>query len=310
MSEAAADAPATESTEAVTWENSPIAQVYNPDGSPRENAGEALKALGYDGLDGFALNGGNQSSIFEALSRGKEARAGLSQRQEGMVKALSENSSAEDIQRFRSAVGALNTPDEYKAQLWPEQMPEGVEKDEKLAEGVSAWAVKNNIPAAAVKELAEMQIMNSAERSKSLMDQHVQEGNERAEATQKALIQELGGEKQFHEFSESVKQYLVSDAGKKAGFDFVKVDTGDGKFHVNTENPIHAAMMTDKAFLKVLGNFAKTQNPAKLPNGQPSQGSASTDKARLQELTRKVSSGTINAEERREYNEALGIKVG
>mgnify|MGYP003636010519 CR=1 FL=1 len=293
---AAAEQDSQASSQGITWENSPVAQIWNPDGSPKDGAQESMASLGHEGIAGFSLR--NNQSIFDALKGGKEARASLSQRQEaveGSIMKPGENSTPEDQAAYREALGALSTPDEYLKDLFPSDLPEGFKKDEELGKFASEWAAKNpvNTPEA-MKELAAGVIQLQQSQQATMEEKYLESSAESAKATKADMVMELGGEKQFSDFEESITTYLKSDASRKDGFDFREVE---GKMVTN--NPLHAAYLNDMALLKAIGNRAKESNPARLPGNQQ-QGGQGSSLERRQALSRKQLDGSLTTAELQE----------
>ena len=293
---AAAEQDSQASSQGITWENSPVAQIWNPDGSPKDGAQESMASLGHEGIAGFSLR--NNQSIFDALKGGKEARASLSQRQEaveGSIMKPGENSTPEDQAAYREALGALSTPDEYLKDLFPSDLPEGFKKDEELGKFASEWAAKNpvNTPEA-MKELAAGVIQLQQSQQATMEEKYLESSAESAKATKADMVMELGGEKQFSDFEESITTYLKSDASRKDGFDFREVE---GKMVTN--NPLHAAYLNDMALLKAIGNRAKESNPARLPGNQQ-QGGHGSSLERRQALSRKQLDGSLTTAELQE----------
>jgi len=296
QSTAAAAQDNQSSGQEVTWENSPVAQIWNPDGTPKEGAQASMASLGHEGISGFSLR--NNQSIFDALKGGKEARASLSQRQEaveGAIMKQGENATPEDQAAYRASLGALSTPDEYLKDLFPSDLPEGFKKDDELGKFASEWAAKNpvNTPEA-MKELAAGVIQLQQSQKATMEEQYLASSAEEAKATRADLTMELGGEKEFAEFSESITTYLKSDAARKDGFNFSEVD---GK--MVTDNPLHAAYLNDKALLKAIGHRAKDSNPARLPGNQQ-QGGQGSSLERRQSLSRKQLDGSLTNSELQE----------
>lgn len=286
-------APQADGQEVTTWENSPIAQVWNPDGTPKEGAQAKLAELGHEGISGFALR--NNQGIFDALNNGKEARASLSKRQEAVEGAIikpGEDASDEDKNAFKVSLGALSTADEYGKVIWPNDLPEGFQKDEELGTFAAEWAAKHpvNTPEA-MKELAQGVIALQQKQQATFAETQLIESKKEAETVKAELIAEVGGQQQFDEFSKEIKSYLTGPEAVKMGFEF-RVEEGK----VITDNPLHAAMLNDRSILRLLGNKAKESNPARLPGQNPAQ-SPEASKARRQELASKQLNGTLTQDE-------------
>lgn len=306
MSEEASviDAPAASTQqsgapESVTWENSPIAQVWNPDGSPREGAQEKLKELGYEDISGFALR--NNQGLIDALKSGKEARSMLSKRQEAVENAIikpGEDASEEDRLAFKASLGALATSEDYAKSMWPDDLPDDFQKDEGLASLVSEWAAKNpiNTPEA-MKELTQGVIALQQQQQKTLAETHLEESKKEAEAVKATLMAELGGEKAFSDFSQLIGTYLTGPEAVKLGFDVRTEEGEDGKKKYITENPFHAAMLNDPTALRLLAARAKEVNPAKVPDRQTFPPNSQAGIERRKALTAKQRDGSLSQTE-------------
>ena len=98
-----------------------------------------------------------------------------------------ENATPEEVAAFRKALGVPESPEGY--QLKPEQLPEGLTWDDELAKGFAEIAHKHNIPAAAMKELAERFVASEAAKLE-LMAQAAQAELEQGRAE---LQKEYGG---------------------------------------------------------------------------------------------------------------------
>ena len=297
--EATSAAPAAEAAPSVTdgatenWADSPIAKVYHPDGTLRSNAGESFKELGHEDLSGFATR--NDQSFFDALKNGKEARAGLSQRQESVDNAVvkpGEGATPEDLAAYREGLGALPSAEAYKKALIPSDLPEGAEIDDNLASMVSEWATKHpvNTPEAmqelfaAHTQLVEGMVTSHKETASAEFDKTREE-------THKLLTSELGGEELKSKFDDQLGEFLMSDLGKGMGFEYEKSETGE----IVTSNPLHAAMMNDPAFLRVMKQNIERNMPAGLPSGR----AMPTDVKGLQDRKRELimsSSGSWQSE--------------
>ena len=282
-----------------SWEGSPIAKVYHPDGSLRSNAGDSLRELGHEDLSGFATR--NDQSFFDALKNGKEARAGLSQRQDASSNAIirpGEGATPEDLASYRESLGALPSAEAYKEALIPKDLPEGTEIDEGLTSLVTEWATKHpvNTPEA-MQELyaAHTQMMESAVSS------HVETANaefdKTREETHKLLTAELGGEAVKSKFDDQLGEFLLSDKGKAAGFEYEKSETGE----IVTANPLHAAMMNDPTFLRVMKQAMDRTMPASLPDGRAMPTDVQGLQERKRELIMSSSGGWQSDSDHQEY---------
>jgi len=281
------------------WADSPIAKVYHPDGTLRSNAGESFKELGHEDLTGFATR--NDQSFFDALKNGKEARAGLSQRQESVDNAVvkpGEEATPEDLAAYREGLGALPSAEAYKKALIPSDLPEGAEIDDNLASMVSEWATKHpvNTPEA-MQELfaAHTQLVEGMVASHQ--ETATADFNKTREETHKLLTSELGGEELKAKFDDQLGEFLLSDLGKGMGFEYEKSETGE----IVTSNPLHAAMMNDPAFLRVMKQNVERNMPAGLPTGRAMPTDVKGLQDRKRELIMSSSGGWQSEADHQEY---------
>lgn len=281
------------------WADSPIAKVYHPDGTLRSNAGESFKELGHEDLSGFATR--NDQSFFDALKNGKEARAGLSQRQESIDNAVvrpGEGATPEDLAAYREGLGALPSAEAYKEALIPKDLPEGTEIDDNLASMVSEWATKHpvNTPEA-MQELfaAHTQLMEGMVTSHH--EATTAEFNKTREETHKLLTSELGGEELKSKFDDQLGEFLLSEQGKGMGFEYERSETGE----IVTSNPLHAAMMNDPAFLRVMKQNVERNMPASLPSGRAMPTDVKGLQDRKRELIMSSSGGWKSEADHQEY---------
>lgn len=255
----------TAATSAESWEGSPIAQIYHPDGKLREGAGDALKSLGYEDLTGFITR--NNHSFFDTVTGGKEARTALSQRQEiaenSFVKP-GEGATPEEYSEFATKLGALTKPEEYLEHLKPEDMPEGFTFDEGLAGFVSDWASKHpvNTPEA-MKELAKGHVQFIQQMAEKSQQEEVERFNQLSQETAKTMTEKLGGPQAKAAFDNSLEEFVLSNTAKSLGFEFYKNEEGQ----IVTDNPLHAVMLNDVASLQLLRGVIENTKSATLPNG-------------------------------------------
>ena len=303
---------ATQSTEAATWDNSPIAQVYNPDGTPKEGALQAMENLGHGKYAKTMLRNG--ASIFDVGRQFHDSRSQLTklQQQDGL-RVPDENSTEEQVSAWREAVGALSSPDDYAKQVFPDDLPEDFPKDEALAKLVSDISHKHNVPASFVKELGASYLEHQVKQMEEIQkdqEAHAAEADKTIAEARQTLVQEFGGEQAFEKFSSNAKQFLTSPAAKAAGFNFEAVDTGDGKQALQSENQLHQAMVNDPAFIRLLKSAVKEHVPASFPSSQPSsQGSNLDNIKKASELIAKNPNGFKSSEDLAEYNRLVGISV-
>jgi hypothetical protein len=79
-----------------------------------------------------------------------------------MIAPLTDKSTPEEVAAYRKTMGVPDSPDGYK--LKPENLPEGFEWSSAIEKQYAEIAHKNNIPAAAMRELANAQIAIDQQR--------------------------------------------------------------------------------------------------------------------------------------------------
>ena len=95
---------------------------------------------------------------YESLAKGFNGLEQLLGKKAHAVLVPNEKSTPEEIAEFRKAIGVPESADEYVKALKPEQLPAGVNFDESMAKAASAIAHKHNVPPAAMRELAALQV--------------------------------------------------------------------------------------------------------------------------------------------------------
>lgn len=292
-----------EASREITWENSPIAKVYNPDGTPKSEAAKALAELGKDDLAGYALRNGQD--FFTALKTGKDAAAYASQKQEGMVKLPGEDATDEDRAAFNKALGALEKPEDYAANMWPDDLPEGFQKDEKLAGIFAAHAAKNPVATAeSVKGLVSEVIAYQQEQQTAMMEDYAKQAEEAATKTREALTIEMGGTSKYEEFSKSMKEAITSREFSELGFEFFRNEDGT----VTSHNPLHTAMLSDPAILRLLKDRMDATRPAAIPGQAPMTVSGETREEQARAYYEKHGVGGFKSTKHlEEYNRLRGI---
>lgn len=286
----------------VTWENSPIAKVYNPDGTPRDDAAVALTAMGREEIAGHALR--NNQDLFTALKTGKDAASFASSKIEGMVKIPTDESTDEERAKFNESLGALDSAEKYLENIWPENLPDDFNKDEGLAKILAEHAAKNPVlNADSTKELASKVIEYQQGQITEIQKNQFEESQKVAESTKNTLTAELGGIVQFEEFSKEARDALTSDDFKKMGFEF---EIKDGK--LSSANPQQAQLASDPAFLRLLKSHLDLTRPEKIPGevatGVTSQSADEKARAIFEEFG---AGGWKSAEKLAEYNRLRGI---
>lgn len=298
----------TAPAEGVTWENSPIAQVYNPDGSPREGALEKMTELGHGDSAKWALNNGQD--IFTALKNGKESTTALRTRQEaaeGSITPPGEDATDEDRAAFAQALGVNANADEVAKAIFPEELPEGFQKDEALAGILAKHAAENpvNTPES-LQKLAIAYMGHQDSQIKDFEAKQLEESNQAAQALQDKLKLEAGGEQEFAKFADGIKQFLISEAGQQYGFQFNGEKDGD-KLTVKSDNPLHQAMLNDEAGLRALSALAEKHRPAGLPGSTPAGMSQQSADDKARELLQRNPDGWKSSADYAEYQRLRGL---
>lgn len=100
----------------------------------------------------------NGKADYESLAKGFNGLEQLLGKKAQAVTIPNEKSTPEEVAAFRKALGIPEKPDEYLGAIKPEQLPPGVEFDDKLAATAAQIAHKHNIPPGAMKELTALQL--------------------------------------------------------------------------------------------------------------------------------------------------------
>lgn len=129
---------------------------------------------------------------YESMAKSHAGLEKLLGRKAQAVVIPNEKSTPEEVAEFRKALGIPEKADDYLGSLKPQALPEGVQFDESMAKAAAELAHKHNIPPAAMKELAALQI------------NHVQA---MAQASEQMVMQQL----------DAGRQQLQSDFGDKFG---------------------------------------------------------------------------------------------
>jgi len=122
---------------------------------------------------------------YQALAKSYRGMQEILGRKSQSVLVPNEKSKPEEIAEFRKALGVPENPDDYLKTLKPEALPEGVQFDEGLAKRAAELAHKHNIPPAAMKELAALQIgqvQAMAQASEQMVIQQLQAGKEQLQS--------------------------------------------------------------------------------------------------------------------------------
>jgi len=289
--------------DAVTWENSPIAKVYNPDGTPRPDAAQTMAGLGYEDISGHALR--NDQDIFTALKTGKDAAAFASQKQEGVTIPTAE-SSDDDWKAFNKSLGVAETADDFKVGLYPEDLPEGFQKDDALVDMLASHAMKNPVlNAESSKELVSKFIEHQQTSVAKYQEEQQAEDQKKADETKASLTVEMGGTMQYTDFSNDVRDLAVKDLAD-LGFEFQLGE--DGK-QLLTDNPLHAAMLADAPTLRLLKSVIDRNKSTGIPGDGTRGASASDNTEKARALYAKYNGNWPNTETMKEYQNLRGIKV-
>lgn len=148
-----------------------------------------------------------------------------------------ENSTPQDIERFRTLAKVPETPEGY-ALTRPESLPDGVLWDDTVAAELAAVAHKYHIPAPALKALAEAQVTAEAKRA---ADYTVQQQQAQAQL-QTELTAVLGKGAEWERNTANIR-HLVGTLAEKAGLD---ADSQDVK-----------SLFASGAAIKILHQVAK-----------------------------------------------------
>ena len=293
----------TTQAQEVTWENSPIAAIWNPDGTPKAEGAKAFNEQGRDDLAGFALRNGQD--LFTTLKTGRDAVSRFQTATEGTVRIPGEDATPEDRQAFNKSLGALDNKEDYLKSLFPENLPEGFQKDEGLASILAEHAVSSPVLTAdSARELASKVIEYQQGQIKTFEEKQLEEATTNAQATRDLITAELGGTVQFEKFSEGMKEFALSKAAQDMGFQFQKGE--DGKLF--TENPLHAALLSDPTGLRLLKTAMEKHVPAGLPGSNVSTSATTNNLAEASEMVKKYPNGFKTQADQDRYNYLIGAK--
>jgi hypothetical protein len=145
-----------------------------------------------------------------------------------------ENSTAEDISRFRQLAQVPETKDGYSYK--PENLPEGLEWSEEKASGFFELAHKHHMPAPAVKAIVDYQL----EREAARMQESEAAAAAALKANEDALVTEWRGD---FEANKSTVRHLTETLARSAG--------------VPTDDPAIAQLANTPAFAKMMMQVAK-----------------------------------------------------
>lgn len=164
----------------------------------------------------------------------------------------------EQIAEFRSARGVPEGPDKYDFTPPEGALPEGVTWNPEVFKGITDWAHKTHLPAAALKELPA--ILAGVDRARQQAALGMMQ--DRDAETERALRTELGGE----------YDKKMADAGRAAKFLGVDVDPAT--------NPV----ANHPEFIKMMVRVAGVMGESKLVQGGPGAATQQSGKLRAQEI--------------------------
>lgn len=296
--------PAEGTQQEVTWENSPIARIYNPDGTPKADAAKVFDEMGKGEIAGHALRNGQD--LFTALKTGRDATAFASQKMEGVVKLPGEDATDDQRAEFHKALGALPSKDDALASIWPDDLPEGYQKDEGLAEMIADHVATNPVNTAdSLKQLVVKFDELQSQRLEEIQKTSLEEAQKVADATKDTLTAELGGTTAFETFAKDAGDFAVDGKLKEFGFEFYRGE--DGK--LQSDNPTHQAMLSDVASLRWIKSTMEAYKPARLPGSNPDQAGTVDADTRARELYNKFAGpgGWTSDKAYSEYKKLRGI---
>ena len=118
---------------------------------------------------------------YESMAKSHSGLEKLLGRKAQAVVIPNEKSTPEEMAEFRKALGIPEKADDYLGSLKPQALPEGVQFDEGMAKAAAELAHKHNIPPAAMKELAALQINHvqaMAQASEAMVMQQLDAGRQ------------------------------------------------------------------------------------------------------------------------------------
>lgn len=145
---------------------------------------------------------------YQALAKSYTGMREILGRKSQSVLVPNEKSKPEEIAEFRKALGVPEQPDGYLEVIKPSELPEGVSFDESLAKQAAEIAHKHNIPPAAMKDFAALQMQQTQAGVQAVNAMVMQEL-----AAGKAELQQTYGDK----FADKIE--LAKRAAITAGID-------------------------------------------------------------------------------------------
>jgi len=118
---------------------------------------------------------------YESMAKSHAGLEKLLGRKAQAVVIPTEKSTPEEVAEFRKALGIPEKADDYLGSLKPQALPEGVQFDEGMAKQAAELAHRHNIPPAAMKELAALQmnhVQAMVQASEQMVMQQLQEGKQ------------------------------------------------------------------------------------------------------------------------------------
>tara|TARA_R110000822_G_scaffold90467_3_gene209152 strand:- start:4395 stop:5330 length:936 start_codon:yes stop_codon:yes gene_type:complete len=290
----------------ITWENSPIAQIYNPDGTQKADAPTAMAALGKEDIAGHTLRNGQ--GLWTALKTGKDATAFASQKQEerdGFIKLPGEDATDDDRSKFSESIGALSSKEDYLAQIWPDDLPEGFAKDESLADIFAGHVALNPVNSAeSTKQLVAKVIGYQGEQIEAHEKTEAEEAEKQELDTRDKLIVACGGTEHYNKFAKEAKADVISKEVLDMGFTFQR---GEGDDVVATD-PLDARLLTHLPFLLFLKERADSRRSAGIPRADPGGSSQGTNDEKARAIYEEAGvGGWKSTDKMKEYYRLKGI---
>lgn len=165
---------------------SPSPSIFSEGLAFSEGWYEGVTDPGFDPYRSTAAQFKDLPTVFKALN---DTKAALSQRQDGMVKLPTSQSTPEEIASYHRAIGIPETVDAYEITM-PEALPDGVEFAPEMLGAFKEFAHTNGIPPATASALLEFQAKAEGEAISAIR----QEFADRQAEAQAGLVKEWGGQ--------------------------------------------------------------------------------------------------------------------